>query len=598
MNERKLKQLNILILIAVGVGIVFMGLFSFGFAPEGQHRIETTVLKDFNDGWILRNYQGAGDDLIDLPNKLDGNAEEIILLMHKVPEDLNEDTVLVFETKFQNVQVLVGDEVVYTNGVLNEQKLMRNAVPCLNVVDISDANPGDVISVYLASGYDKYSGELGEFFYGTKGDVVSQLVRENGVGFIFSFTLLVIIILLTISLIFMRNVYVNKRKAAYGFGFLFATSLWCLFENPIMQVVTSNSFGVYMSGMILLLILPVLYIMYQRCFAVKRRFAKIFEIGIYVFAVNFLTGIVFQMLGVCDFATYMIFTKVLIVLSLLLLSGIMYLAADTYSDKTIYSNLWANLVLTIASLLEALFSIFRFYKPYDETILQIGIYIFMVLLVVVVEKEIILEMNQSKEAAISSMEQEKDMAVKNINTKYIFQALSVAVDDMKEKDKENSKLIYHTSIYMKYNILAVTEKKLVPFSWELEYIKAYLEIEGRKHRELEIVVEDKVTDFAVPFNTIEPLVENAIINGALKANSSGRLVFRSYERLDCYAIQIVDNGKGIGPDKKFTGKQTYKNIKKRLKSGCRGAIEIKNKPDKGTIVTVKIPKAGYIIKEN
>ena len=138
---------------------------------------------------------------------------------------------------------------------------------------------------------------------------------------------------------------------------------------------------------------------------------------------------------------------------------------------------------------------------------------------------------------------------------------------------------------------------MVPFSKELEYIKAYLGIQCKRNSGLETVVEDKVIDFQVPYNTVEPLVENAVVNGALKSESGGRIVVRSYERLDCFAIQIVDNGKGTGPDKRFSGKQSFKTIRKRLKSMCGGTVEINNKPDKGTILTIKIPKDGYIIKE-
>ena len=47
----------------------------------------------------------------------------------------------------------------------------------------------------------------------------------------------------------------------------------------------------------------------------------------------------------------------------------------------------------------------------------------------------------------------------------------------------------------------------------------------------------------------------------------------------------------------FTGKKQYKEIKKQLKTACGAAIEIKTKQDKGTILTVKVPKEGYIVKE-
>lgn len=597
MNERKLHQLNILTLIAVAAGLICVGIFVFVLAPVDRNKIGSSGLDPYNDRWVLKNYQGEEDSIVTLPLSLDAEPGETITLMGKVPEDVHRDSVLMFRTEFQNVIVMLGDTKVYSNGVMNNQKLMKNAVPCYNAVSLKDAKPGDIITIYMASAYKQYSGEVGSIYYGTQGDVLAELIRSDGVSFVFGVTLLVIMILLTVSLVTMHDVNVDKRKAGYAFGFIFSAVLWSLTQNPLMQVITGNNFGVYMTGMVLLLLMPVLYLMYQRCFAVKRRFAQIFEIGIYVFAVNMLVGVVFQMLSVCDFATYVIFTKILIVIGMILLSGIMYLAADTFSDKTIYSNLWANLVLAVTCILEAVLSLFRFYEPYDGLVLQIGIYVFIVLLVVAVEKSIIREMNEQRDMAINSIGIEKEKAVKNINTGLIYGALNQVINNLKEKDREDSRLVYDASMYLKHNLDTLTNSDMVPFSKELEYIKAYLGIQCKRNSGLETVVEDKVIDFQVPFNTIEPLVENAVVNGALKSESGGRIVVRSYERLDCFAIQIVDNGKGMGPDKRFSGKQSFKTIRKRLKSMCGGTVEINNKPDKGTILTIKIPKDGYIIKE-
>lgn len=598
MKDKKIRQLNMLVMIAILCSIIFIGMFVFIFAPEGQKKLTSNELTEFNEGWLLRNYRGQSDRFVDLPVKIDGDSEEIIVIVKEVPENVTPDTVLLVRTDFQNIMVTINDNKVYTNGVMNNQKLMKNAVPCYNIIEIGNARPGDLISIYTVSSYKKYSGEIQGIYYGTKGDVVAGIISKNCVGFVFAVLLIAVTLLLSVSLIFMKNINVNKVRAAYGFGFINAVALWSLTSNPITQLITSNTFGVYMSNMIILLMLPILYIMHQRCFAIKRRYGFIFEIGIYIFAVNMLTGVVFQMLHVCDFASYIIFTKVLIVLGLILLSGIMYLAADTYGDKTIYNNLVANMILTVSVLLESLLSIFRFYKKYDGVVLQVGVGIFMVLLVVSVEKGIIKDMNHTKELTRDNIESEKSKAIRKINTNLVYSTLNIAVNDLKSRDKENSRLIYDASVYLKYNIMAATEKNMVPFSKEMEYIKAYLGMQKKRNAMLEIEVEDKIVDFKVPFNTIEPLVENALVNGALSADAGGRLVVRSYERLDCFAVQIVDNGKGIGPDKKFEGKHSYKSIKKRLKSMCGGAIEIKNKPDKGTIITVKIPKEGYIVKEN
>ena len=597
MNEKKLKQMNILALLAVLCGVIFIVVFSFFMSPNENKILRENKLTDYSEGWVLKAYNGGTDRLVDLPENVKAKAGETLVLMKRVPEGCSRDTVLVFETEFQNVLVTVDDKKMYTSGVMTDQKLIKNAVPCYNMVELKASDSDSVIAIYLLSGYKRYSGSLPKIYFGSKGDVIAGIMRQSGFGFILSGIILLITILLAVSLMFMKNINVDKRKGGYAFGFIIATTLWGICDSDVMQLLTGNTFGLYMSSMVLILLLPILYLMYQRCFAMKRRFAKILDTGIYVFCVNFLTGLVFQLVGVCDFAGYIIFTKVLITVALILLSGLMYLAADTYMDKIIYNNFIANVIITGACLLEGLLSLFKFYKSYDGTLLQTGLYIFLIFFVITVQKDIIREMNRSRDAAISTIEQERDMAMRNINTKLIISTLSLAAGEIKDTDKKNSRLIYDATVYMKYNIKTVTENGMVPFYQELEYVKSYLGMQKRQKPDMDIVIEDKVIDFSVPFNTIEPLVENAVVNGALSARAFPRLVFRSYERLDCYAIQIVDNGRGIGPDKSFYGKQSFKSVKKKLKTMCGGGIEIKCKPDKGTIVTVKIPKEGYIIKE-
>lgn len=596
MNEKKLRQLNILTLIAVLAGVICMVVFSFVLAPKERNRIGTDNLVKMNDRWVLKNYQGNDDKLITLPVSLDVKSGETVTIMSQVPDDVGSSSVLMFYTEFQNVIVMLNDNKIYSNGVLNDQKLLKNAVPCYNVVSLKHAKPGDVITIYMASAYKHYSGEIGSIYYGTAGGAVTELIKRDGISFVLGVTLLVVTILLFVSLIIIKDVEVDKKKAYYAFGFVLCAVLWVLSGNSLIQLMTGNNFAVYMSGSVLILLMPILYLMYQSCFAINSRFAKIFELGIYVYAINFLVGIVFQMLSVCDFAAYIIFTKILITLGIITLCVLMYLVG-AHKDNELKGNFVANVVIAACSILEAILSLFRFYEPYDGVVLQIGIYVFIVLLVIYVERTVVHEMNRQKDMAINSIGIEKEKAVKNINTSFVYSALNQVMTELKDKDREHSRMIYDASMYLKYNIDTLTITNMVSFSRELEYIKAYLGIQYKRNDNLEALVEDKVVDFDVPFNTIEPLVENAVVNGALKSENNGRIVVRSYERLDCFAIQIVDNGKGIGPDKKFTGKQSFKTIKKRLGSMCGATVEIKNKPDKGTILTIKIPKDGYIIKE-
>ena len=597
MNKKKLKSLNSIVLIACAVGLLCIFLFVFVFAPAKSEKISSDQPDKFNTNWILRDFAGEDDQLITLPAKTDASAGDIVTIMHVAPEGLNENSVLAFKTMFQNVIVTVGEERVYEYGILNDNKLIRTAVPKTHLVPIGKAEAGDVIAIYLSSGYNKYSGQLPEISLSTSGDVAASIVKTNGIGFVVSITLMILSIILSIALVMDKRAEIDRKRAGYAFAFIFTTSLWLILSNPIMELITGNVFGVYMSSMVLLLLMPILYLMHLRCFSVKRRLAGILEMGIYIFSVFMLTGIVFQMLYVMDFASFLMVAKVVITAGLIVLSLIMYLAADVYADQSIVSNLLANLVLTIACLLEAILSLFSFYRSYDGIVLTTGLFVFMAMILISTERDMATQVTKERDYAIENVEQEKSHAIKRLNTKFIFSSLNTAMNSVKVLNEPDGRLIYDTSIYMKYNMKTVNERTMVPFSEELKYIKSYLGMQERNHPGLTCSVEDKITDFKVPFNTVEPLVENAVTNGALSGAVPGKIVVRSYERLDCYVVQIVDNGSGLGPDRRFTGKESYKDIKKVLKKMCGAIIEVKNKPDKGTIVSVMIPKAGFEMKE-
>lgn len=597
MTKDKRRQLYILSLLAIILAVLAVLLFSCFFAPDNQTRLSLEKLSKYDEPWVLKNFDGQEDKLVDLPCKLKAKPGETITLMSRVPKDVSEDSVLVFETRFQNVVVLLNDERIYSYGVMNNQGRLRNAVPCINVVSLAEAKPGDVLTIHIVSGYKKYSGSIRQIYYGNKGAVASSMFRKHGISLFFSLALFFVTLLVILAVAFIKKVSFDKMRALYAFGFAICAELWMISQNPMLQFVFKNHFGMYMAQCILLLLLPVFFMLYQSCFNMRRRFVKIFEWCVYIFSINLLTGIVFQALAVVDFASYMTFTKVLIFLALFGLLGILYMAKETFDDQALYTNLLAGMLLFIAWILEFVLSLFKFYSVCDGLVFMLGLYAYIVLLSISIVRQVIFEVNQEKNAALNNIGLEKKRLLAKINVGLVYWAQNDVISSLKEKEYDESKLVYDASMYLQKNMKAVTSTGMVPFLEELSYIRAYIGVVSKKYPKLEFVIEDKVVDFSVPYNTVEPLVENAVINGALSASGDGRIVIRSYERLDCFAIQIVDNGSGVGPDKRFTGKVSYKDIKKQLKTACGAAIEIKTKQDKGTIVTVKIPKEGYIVKE-
>lgn len=597
MNKRKRGQLHILAVLVLGLSVATVVLFTLLFAPEGQKRILSGKLTPYNDLWVLKNYNGNEDEIITLPCKKRVNAGDTITIMGKVPPDVVKDTVLVFDTQFQNVKVMQNDQTIYSYGVMNNQGRMKSAVPNTNVVKLVDAEPTDIITIYLTSAYKKYSGRLPEIYYGTEGAVASDLFVKHGISLVIAVTLLLLTLIFIIAVVCMKQTDFDKEKAVYAFLFSFCAALWSVVKNPILQLVLSNRYGLYLLEMILLMLMPILFMLYQSCFSMRRRFVKIFEMSVYVYSVNLLVGVVFQAMSICDFVSYMTFTKGLIFAGLLGLIAVLSMAKDNFDDPTLNTNLLAGVILLGAWIVEGFLSVFRIYAAYDGLVFMAGLYIYVILITISMLRHIVREVNREKNTVLSNVNLEKKHMLAGVNMNLVYGALNDVIHNLKEKDYDDSRLVYDASIYMQNSLKAVTDTELVPFAKELEYIRAYAGIATEKYPGLSFVIEDKVVNFMVPFHTIEALVENAVLNGALKSETEGRIVLRSYERLDCFAIQIVDNGTGIGPDKRFSGKPSYKEIKHRLKAVCKAGIEIKTKPDKGTIVTVKIPKEGYIIKE-
>ena len=109
---------------------------------------------------------------------------------------------------------------------------------------------------------------------------------------------------------------------------------------------------------------------------------------------------------------------------------------------------------------------------------------------------------------------------------------------------------------------------------------------------LQIEIEDKLHDFFVPSRSIEAIVENAAKYGIGKNGNRGRIIVRSYERRDSYAIQIVDEGAGFDTDMLYhkDTPTSMKTVRQRLEASVGGVIEVNSRYGVGTIVTVKVPK--------
>ncbi len=583
-------QLNIILLILCVVTTLIVVIGGVTLHNNGEAPLEAGSYYDFDDSWILVDEE-RGDSVITLPYNADVKAGDTVTITHKVPEDVDGNTVLFFASEFQAVEVSIDDNVVYSYGVNEKRAFGKSSVPVYNMADVSSDYEGGNISITFLSNYSKYSGKLPIINYGNKGDVLYTIWQENAATFIMSVLLVVFSIAAIIIYIFMGRH--RKEHPAFGYlvVFLMITSIWSVCDNRLVQLFTNNMYAIWLIKALAIQIIPIAYLMYVRCFADKKRIIRIIDYGIWMYITSFITSTVFQIMGLCDYVEYTLFIEVLIVIGLIIITLMLSTAIITFGKKSLRDNVISNIVLIVFIVISVILNMFNSTKGASEIVLRVGLFIYVLCILVVTERYVLLKSDKKKESEEEQIKRQKKLALDSLNPNFIFAALKLTLGFVKSGSETSQSVLVNLSKYIRYKFNALNEdSNMVDFREELEHIRSYLYIEKLRYSKLTVSIEDKVIDFKVPSHSIEPLVENAIKHGLGRRDYEGTVVVRSYERKDSYAVQIIDNG--VGFDVNNIKKDTFTsilNVRERIES-IDGDIEIASKKGKGTVITIKFPK--------
>lgn len=143
--------------------------------------------------------------------------------------------------------------------------------------------------------------------------------------------------------------------------------------------------------------------------------------------------------------------------------------------------------------------------------------------------------------------------------------------------------------------------ELIPVEEELRTVRSYVEIEQTRF-EGKLHVHWKVDDcggFQIPFLSIQPLVENAIIHGIQKRSRGGTIEIRLEHAGDFLEVTVEDDGVGmdehtlqrlLDPEPSLSAGVGLKNTDLRLKQHFGTGLRIESAPDQGTKVSFVVRK--------
>lgn len=161
----------------------------------------------------------------------------------------------------------------------------------------------------------------------------------------------------------------------------------------------------------------------------------------------------------------------------------------------------------------------------------------------------------STQYELADMEKQKELLVKaeykalqsQINPHFIFNALNTISSFIREKPDDARELLIALATYFRTSIK--TKDSLVSIYEEMEYVKAYLKlVKARFGDRIEITIDiQKGLDCMLPCLIVQPIVENAVVHGAMK-RKVGIVKITVCENNNNVLISIKDNGFGIPED--------------------------------------------------
>ena len=212
----------------------------------------------------------------------------------------------------------------------------------------------------------------------------------------------------------------------------------------------------------------------------------------------------------------------------------------------------------------------------------------------------------STQFELAEMEKQKELLVKaeykalqsQINPHFIFNCLNTISAFVREKPDDARELLIALATYFRNSI--ETKDELVSIYEEIEYVEAFLQlVKARFDDRIEIKLDiEEGLNCMVPCLIVQPIVENAVIHGAM-SRKFGIVEIKVSQNDSNFVISVRDNGGGVPQNiLKDLKNDTIKdgniglgNVHKRLCYiyGNDNGLDIQSTPS-GTTVNINIKK--------
>jgi two-component system LytT family sensor kinase len=188
-----------------------------------------------------------------------------------------------------------------------------------------------------------------------------------------------------------------------------------------------------------------------------------------------------------------------------------------------------------------------------------------------------------------------------INPHFLFNSLNTIAALVHQDPTLAESMTLRLARIFRY-VLTQTEKSFSPLHEEIDFLRAYLDIEQMRfgdRLQVRFDVAEAVADQPIPSLILQPLVENAIKHGFSPKLGPCQLVVRCAAQQEELALSVEDDGVGA-PDvsrQAPTAGIGLRNVRERLAAvyGARARLSFESRPRHGARATVYLPLRGATV---
>lgn len=387
-----------------------------------------------------------------------------------------------------------------------------------------------------------------------------------------------------------------ERVVLLGF-YSFTGGLWCITDvfYPYFSLVISPPWLASAIDMMGVILFPLALMLLVRFFMRGKLTTKIMDGVVLVSVSAVFLSVIFQLCGILDLYEQQAWLGIIALIVLSLLVYCSWSDVRQFHDTYLWILLFAIVPVFISITFDSINMLHSFMPR--RTVMQYGFTLSVILMISQIfsyakqENETMQRTEQMKQEL---MESKVLIMLSQIQPHFLYNSLLGIKQLCDTEPKKASKALEHFSYYLRGNLLSISEPGLIPFEKELDHVRDYLYLEKMRFEErVNVQWEIGCTNFSLPPLTLQPIVENAVRHGITKKEEGGILTIRSEETADEILITVTDDG--VGFDMSALGDKGcphigVQNVRKRLEVQCGAILQIYSEVDKGTKITVKLPR--------